>query len=223
MGRREGSQHPSYLSLGLQRSLRRRSYLSLGAQRGLTAPFVLEPWRPELFTSSFAFGALGRREGSHHPSYWSLGVRSSLRRRSHLGGPFGPFWSLLGQSWGPFGPSWGVLEALRAVGEGTGLPLAVLGPSWEPLAGLFPSPSPLRSLCRPSQAPLRALLGPSWGSLGPSWSFVGSQWGRLGTIFGTSWAVLGRSWPEKQRTLKTFKNLRKTNVFGLLRPSRGSS
>ena len=190
MGRREGSQHPSYLSLGLQRSLRRRSYLSLGAQRGLTAPFVLEPWRPELFTSSFAFGALGRREGSHHPSYWSLGVRSSLRPRSHLGGPFGQFWSPLGQSGGPFGPSWGVLEALRAVGEGTGLPLAVLGPSWEPLVGLFPSPSPLRSLCRPSQALLRALLGLSWGALGPSWAVLGRSW----AVLGPSWTVLEASW-----------------------------
>ena len=39
---REGSHHPSYWSLGLQRSLRRGSYWSLGAQRGLTSPFVLE-------------------------------------------------------------------------------------------------------------------------------------------------------------------------------------
>jgi len=122
----------------------------------------------------------------------------------------------------PFGPSWSVLEALRAVGVGTGLPLAVLGPSWERLASLFPSPSPLRSFFQPSQAPLGALLGLSWDPLGPSWSLLGSLLGRLGTILGTSWAVLGRSWPGKQRTLKTFKNLKKINVFGVLRPSLGT-
>ena len=123
----------------------------------------------------------------------------------------------------PFGQSWSVLEALRALGEGTGLPLAVLGPSWEHLAGLLPSPSPLRSFFQPSQAPLGALLGLSWDPLGPSWSLLGSLLGRLGTIFGTSWAVLGRSWIEKPRTLKTFKNLRKINVFSILRSFRGST
>ena len=95
------------------------------------------------------------------------------------------------------------------MGEGTGVPLAVLGPSWEPLAGLFPSPSPLRSLFLPSRAPLRALLGLSGDPVGQSWSLLGSLLGRLGTIFGASWAVLGRAWLEKPRTLKTFKNLMK--------------
>ena len=109
------------------------------------------------------------------------------------------------------------------MGVGTGLPLAVLGPSWERLASLFPSPSPLRSFFQPSQAPLGALLGLSWDPLGPSWSLLGSLLDRLGTIFGTSWAVLGRSGIEKPRTRKTFKNLRKINVFSLLRSSRGSS
>ena len=53
---------------------------SLGAQRGLTSPFVLEPWRPELFTSSFAFGR--------------------------------PFWTVLEPSWAVWGPFWAVLGRL---------------------------------------------------------------------------------------------------------------
>ena len=52
---------------------------SLGAQRGLTSPFVLEPWRPELFTSSFAFGG----------SFWAVLEPSWA--------VLGPFWAVLGR------------------------------------------------------------------------------------------------------------------------------
>ena len=134
---REGSHHPSYWSLGLQRSLRRGSYLSLGAQRGLTAPFVLEPWPPEIFTSSFVFepwgaerahstlrtGALASRALYVVVRIWSLGAQRGLTSpfvlepwRPELftsSFAFGrPFWTVLEPSWAVWGPFWAVLGRL---------------------------------------------------------------------------------------------------------------
>ena len=114
----------------------------------------------------------------------------------------------LGASWRPRAP---------AMGEGTGVPLAVLGPSWEPLAGLFPSAfafwapfwtvvEPFRAVLVPfwavfwavlrASSPLRALFGASFGPLRrllrPSWSSLGALLGRLGAFLGP----LGPSWDD---------------------------
>ena len=105
--------------------------------RGLTSPFVLEPWRPELLRRRSHLEPWGGREGSHHPSYWSLGVQSSLRRRSHLepwgaerahitlrtgalasGALYvvvriwGALWVVLEPFWAVLGPFWAVLGRL---------------------------------------------------------------------------------------------------------------
>ena len=73
-------------------------------------------------------------------------------------------------------------------------------------------------------------LGPSWRPRGPSWSPLGPSWGPLGgllgpfgAILGASWAVLGRREAEKVETPKSLQNLRKSNEFCLLGPSRECS
>ena len=52
---------------------------------------------------------------------------------------------------------------------------------------------------------------------------LGGLLGRLGGLLGASWAVLGRRKAEKAQMPKSFKNLRKTNDFGLFGPSWRSS
>ena len=176
---------------------------SLGVKSFFASPFALESRGVErLFTSTSVLGSLGVKSCLLYVKLNSSNAygNSTIRASScPLGGLLGSPEDLLEPSWGPLG---GLL----------GLSWAVWGPSW---AVLGPSWAVLE--------PFWAVLGPFWGPLGPSWGGLEGLWGRLGTIFGASWAVLGRSWPEKRRSLKTFKNLKKINVFGLIRPSRGSS
>ena len=76
--------------------------------RGLTAPFVLEPWRPELFTSSFAFGALGRPRGLTSPfvlEHWRPELCTSSFAFGALGLPRGLTSPFVLEPWrrGPLG------------------------------------------------------------------------------------------------------------------------
>ena len=110
-------------------------------------------------------------------------------------GRLGPSWGLLGLSWGCLGGSWCYLGAV--LGR-LGAILGHLGPSWAGM-GAF----------RVFLGRLGAILGSSWAVLGPSW---GPCWGYLGA----SWAVLERREAKKARALKSSKNNRKNNDFGLL-------
>ena len=136
--------------------------------RGLTSPFVLKPWRPELFTSWFVLEPWGGREGSHHPPYWSLGVQSfyvdvrgwSLGAERGLTAPFvlGPWRSEIVTSSFVFEP-WGAERAHSTLRTGAlaSRALYVVVRIWEPFwAG----------------------LEPSWAVLGP----FGAVLGRLGGL-----------------------------------------
>ena len=151
------------------------------------------------------------REGSQHPSYWSLGVQSSLRRRSHLE-PWGAERAHITLRTGALASGalyvvvriWeALLDSFGALLGSLGALLGSLGASWRPCAPwvkglgcLWPSWGPLGSLLRAS-SPLRALFGASVGLLrrllGPSWGPLGDLLGRLGAFLGANWAVLGRS------------------------------
>ena len=172
MGRRGGSQHPSYWSLGVQRSLRRRSYLSLGAQRGLTAPFVLEPWRSDIFTSSFVFEPWGAERA--HITLRTGALASGalyvvVRIWGALLGSFGAILGSLGALWGRLGASW---RPCAPWVKGLGC----LWPSWGPPGSLLRASSPLRALFGACVGPLRRFLGPSWDSLGALLGRLGASW-----------------------------------------------
>ena len=66
-------------------------------------------------------------------------------------------------------------------------------------------------------------FGLSWGPLGPSWGPLGCFLGLLGAILEAARAVMGFGEAEKARKLKSFKNQKKINVFGLWRRSCGRS
>ena len=97
-----------------------------------------------------------------------------------------PLGGLLEASWGLLGASWGTLGGLLEASWELGALGAILG--WT---------APKASSSSLSWAPLRALLGASWGRLGASWGYLRPSWGLLlGASWAASWAVLGADHPK---------------------------
>ena len=61
---------------------------------------------------------------------------------------------------------------------------------------------------------MRCDLGPSWGRLGPFWGSLGGPFGAFLDHLELFWGELKQFKIEKRDARKTYKNIRKINVFG---------